>query len=147
MRTHPRRPRQRGFSLVELLVALAMLGLLAAIAIPVFLGQRSRGADAAAQSLVRNASSTVEAAYADTRDYAGIDVARLRGVEPSIAFDAAADRSADDQVAFTAAADGYAVRTVSPAGTAWIITRTASGVARTCEPADRCHDGGTPGRW
>ena len=138
---------QRGFSLVELLVALAMLGLLAAIAIPVFMGQRSRGQEAAAKSLVRSAASTVESAYADTRDYAAIDVARLRAIEPGIAFDATENRAQDGQVAFTAAADGYTLSTETAAGTTWAIIRSASGVARTCAPADRCHDGGTPGRW
>lgn len=51
------RPAEDGFSLVELLVVVIVLGILAGIAIPAFLTQRTRGWRAAAQSDARNAAA------------------------------------------------------------------------------------------
>ncbi len=125
--------RQRGFSLVEVLTVVIVLGLLAAVAIPMFVGQRDKGGDAAAKHLLRTAYATVEAASADQRDYSGIDVARLNATEPSVHFAAAAPASAgDQQVTFSGEATGYALSTTSGSGTTFTLSRDAAGVHRTC---------------
>jgi prepilin-type N-terminal cleavage/methylation domain-containing protein len=60
---------ERGFTLVELLIVVAIIGILAAIAIPQFAAYRIRSFNASAQSDVRNMRTDMEAYYADNFNY------------------------------------------------------------------------------
>ena len=55
-----REEREDGFTLIELLVVILIIGILSAIAIPVFLNQRKTANDSAVQSDMKNAASQVE---------------------------------------------------------------------------------------
>lgn len=60
---------EKGFTLVELLVVVAIIGILAAIAIPQFEEYRQRGFDSRAQTNLRNAITGQEAYYVDNESY------------------------------------------------------------------------------
>src|SRR3954466_15721071 len=78
----PSSDREEGFTLIELLVVIIIIGILAAIAIPVFMNQRKRGYDAAAKSDLRNLANFEEIYLVDHSGYA--DISTIVAVEPKV---------------------------------------------------------------
>lgn len=60
---------QKGFTLIELLIVVAIIGILAAIAIPQFAAYREKSYNSAAVSDLRNFKTQMESAYADNQEY------------------------------------------------------------------------------
>lgn len=76
-----------GFTLIELMVVVLIIAILIAIAIPTFLGARSRAQDRAAQSDVRNALTAEKTYYSDNQTYSAT-TATMKAIEPSLKWGA-----------------------------------------------------------
>lgn len=63
------RKSQKGFTLIELLIVVAIIGILAAIAIPQFASYRQKAFNSAAQSDLKNIKTGMEAYMADNQEY------------------------------------------------------------------------------
>ncbi len=73
-----------GFTLIELLVVIIIIGILLAIAVPSYLGFRTRASDSAAKANIRAAIPSAEAFYADNGTYANMDTTALKSIDQGI---------------------------------------------------------------
>jgi type IV pilus assembly protein PilA len=125
-----------GFTLIELLVVILIIGILAAIALPAFLGQRQKAQDTDAKTVARNAATAAETYYTDGESYQGMTLAKLQAIEPTLPATLAVSVDADNQ--------GYSVEATSKTNSKFKITRANTGTSsRTCTGATAGCKGGT----
>jgi type IV pilus assembly protein PilA len=133
---------EKGFTLIELLVVILIIGILAAIALPAFLGQRQKGQDADAKSNARNLVSHVESFYSQEQTYVGAEASK------DVTGSGLPLGTGDGQVETTVeAVDGYTVVGHSKSGNDFTITKTGGGApTRSCTTKG---EGGCPssGVW
>ena len=76
---------ERGFTLIELMTVVLIIGVLVVIALPTFLGARTQAYDRAVQSDIRNAFAAEKAYYTDTLTYT-TDPAEMTAIEAAILY-------------------------------------------------------------
>jgi len=114
--------REGGFTLIELLVVIIIIGILAAIAIPVFLNQRQKGYDAQAKSDLRNMATAEETYLTDN------PTGYTSSLTALVAEGFKSSTNVSDWVATPTADTRYVLTDCSQSGKKWQYDSNGSGV-------------------
>jgi type IV pilus assembly protein PilA len=135
---------QKGFTLIEMLVVVLIIGILAATAIPTMMNQRLKGQDASAKSWARTASTAEETYFTGAQAYTNT-LSNLTSVEPTLANYPDPGQTPTLSVSGSPA-NSFTINVKSKSGTTFTLTRGATGsLTRTCSVPSGQYVGGCTG--
>ncbi len=132
---------ERGFTLVELMVVVLVIGVLMAIAIPTFMGARSRAQDASAKSSLRNAMTAAGVIYTDNNSYDDADAEAMAKAETSLDFVESPKKSDDPKVVSVSADGTWGAAAESTSGNCFYVVISPTGKANYGSSKDGDCDG------